>query len=431
MLQRVLIGSGVFAVAAILVMAVAVFDDNAPATSDTGALPGVTALDVEVLPDTGEAGVADPRARGVIIASLNGQFFAYAPDGEAGARPVQGPYEDGTSPDGAWQAMQFCPDAETCKLVILPAGASYQQEDIEAASVELGANFVEGQWARTGATFAALDQSGSLYLVEPDTLAARTVQACCVTAYAWTTDGDLLIGGAGKPGNFWVARAGLTDTIEQVASVSSPVDRFYESPDASQFAFAQSDAAGLRLMTIDTRNGDRLVDYGVLHEAVEAGGPQFAIAWSRDERYIAVGPVSAPYSLSVLDTVAGQLVSQYSFEEGYAGELVWSPVADSLAISTYSPDRLQHEVYVVDPASGDAPRHLLGGCRIVWSPDGRFIAAKAEPHDLGARAVDVETGVSWQIAAAPGLTPVAWGVDEATAIEHIRIPGRTAAVLGK
>jgi hypothetical protein len=183
-------------------------------------------------------------------------------------------------------------------------------------------------------------------------------------------------------------------------------------------------------MTADTTSG-RLIDYGVLHQTPSAEVTPFAIAWSHDQRYIAVGPIAAPYRLYVLDTLTGKLAATYDFEEGYAGELVWSPTANRLAISTYSLDRLRHEVYVVDPAADDAPRHLLSGCRIVWSPDGGFLAAKSEPHTFGAAAVNVETGHQWQLSSLPGATPVAWGLDQQTALQLVQIPGRSAAVLGK
>ena len=183
-------------------------------------------------------------------------------------------------------------------------------------------------------------------------------------------------------------------------------------------------------MTVDTITG-RLTDYAVLHEAPPEEGVPFAIAWSHDQRYVAVGPIAAPYSLYVLDTLNGELAATYEFEEGYAGELVWSPAANHLAISTYSPDRLRHEVYVVDPAVDAGPRHLASGCRIVWSPDGGFLAAKAEPHTFGTVAVNVDTGHTWRLTPRPGMTPVAWGLDQQSALDLVQIPGRSAAVLGK
>ena len=423
MLHRALVVSGVAAVAAILSLAAVVMHE--PGASPSTAEP-VSNAQVSV----DESELPDPAARGVVILSADWQLYSYTPDGEASGGPFAAPYEDGVSPDGLWQALKHCPDAEMCKLVIVAAGSRFEAGDLDANAVELGANFASGEWARSGAVFAALDESGSLYLVEPAGRSARVVQACCVTAYAWTADDTLLIGGEGKFGTYWLARAGIDEPITEMASVASPVTRFYESPDGLRFAFAQSDAKGLGLMTIDTASG-RLTDYGVLHGPAGVEGPQFAIAWSHDQRYVAVGPVAAPYRLFILDTRAGEVSARHDFEEGYAGELVWSPIANRLAISTYSPGRLRHEVYVVDTAGDSEPRHLLAGCRIVWSPDGRFLAAKAEPQSLGAAAVNVDTGRQWQIAPLSGLTPVAWGIDEAAAIEQIQVPGRSAAVLGK
>ena len=66
--------------------------------------------------------------------------------------------------------------------------------------------------------------------------------------------------------------------------------RFYEAPDATQFAFAQNETDGLALTTLDMPEG-RVTRYGALHQTQEAeGATPFAIAWSHDQRYIAVGP---------------------------------------------------------------------------------------------------------------------------------------------
>jgi len=421
-LYRAFVASGVAAAIAILSLAVVVIDRTPNPPSSDGPVANDQA-------QPGESAVPDPAARGVVILSSDGQLYTYTPDGESFGTASPAPFESGISPDGAWQALMSCTDA-TCALVIVPAGVSLAADAFETHAVQLDASFAGGEWSRSGSAFAALDQSGSLYLVEPATRATRVVQACCVTAYAWTADDQLLIGGEGKWGTYWLSQAGMTENIKGLANLASPITRFYESPDALQFAFAQSGADGLGMMTIDTRS-QHVNDYGVLHDAPDTGGPQFAIAWSHDQRFVAIGPVSAPYSLYVLDTQSGKPSARYDFEEGYAGELVWSPTANHLAVGTYSPDRQRHEVYVVNATDDTAPRHLLGGCRIVWSPDGQFLAAKTEPHVLGATAVNVDTGHHWQLAGLPGLTPVAWGTDEAAAMAQLQAPGRSAAVLGK
>jgi dipeptidyl aminopeptidase/acylaminoacyl peptidase len=126
-------------------------------------------------------------------------------------------------------------------------------------------------------------------------------------------------------------------------------------------------------------------------------------------------------------------VLSYSFEEGYAGELAWSPDGKHLAISTYSPDRTQHEIYMMNLIDGpSAPRHLLDGCKIAWSPDGQFIAVKREPHDAtGVSAIRVDSGYNWLITEQPALIPIAWGVDREDALARSAEPVPYAIQLGK
>ena len=78
------------------------------------------------------------------------------------------------------------------------------------------------------------------------------------------------------------------------------------------------------------------------------------------------------------------------FAEGYPGEIKWRPDGGELAVSTYDPQRTRHEVYIVEPATGVA-RHLIPGCIIVWSPDGRFMAVHKD-HEHGIVVADVATG---------------------------------------
>ena len=160
--------------------------------------------------------------------------------------------------------------------------------------------------------------------------------------------------------------------------------------------------------------------------------PELAVAWSPSGRQIAVGPVDAPYVMYLIEPDSKTLVRAYSFDEGYAGELSWSPDGTQLAISTYSPDRTRHEVYVMDVASDGAPRHLLDGCKIVWSPDSRFVAVKREPHDAtGVAAIRVDTGYHWALSQSPQFIPVSWGADQQTAVALASQPLPYAVQLGK
>ena len=124
--------------------------------------------------------------------------------------------------------------------------------------------------------------------------------------------------------------------------------------------------------------------------------------------------------------------STYSFEEGYAGEIAWSPDGAALAISTYSLDRTQHEVYVLEWGVDRVPRHLLDGCKIVWSPDGKFVAVKREPYkDPGLAVIRVDSGFHWPLTEQPSFIPLTWGVDEEQAVALAAKPLPYAIQLGK
>ena len=201
MLPRILFASGLIAVVAIVSLAAIVLDDS------PGALPDDTVASTSGLPAVGVE-LPDPDARGVVVLSLDYQLYSYTADGEAFGGPFMTPYETGLSPDGEWYAYQHCPDAETCMLVVLPNRSGLQVNDFADYAVALDADFVTGEWARTGATLAALDESGALYLVDPATRTAEQVQACCVTAYAWTADDELLMAGQGKLASSWLGIVG-------------------------------------------------------------------------------------------------------------------------------------------------------------------------------------------------------------------------------
>jgi hypothetical protein len=106
----------------------------------------------------------------------------------------------------------------------------------------------------------------------------------------------------------------------------------------------------------------------------------------------------------------------YYLREGYAGEMKWSPDGSQLAISTYSLDRKEHNVYLLGSLRSNELRFLNDGCLIFWSPDGRFIVAKREPHDLGVAAIRVSDGLSWTVTKIK-MTPASWGTDEAAALK--------------
>jgi Tol biopolymer transport system component len=152
---------------------------------------------------------------------------------------------------------------------------------------------------------------------------------------------------------------------------------------------------------------------GVKTDASIAGGVPLVVEWSPDSRYLAFGSLTgAPYALHVVerDAPSRETVSHETYEVagGYIGELAWSPSGDRLAISTYSADRRDHTVYMLDP-SGGAPVRLIDGCHIIWSPDGEHIAVHRDPQrEPGAWVVAVDGSEAYAISNEPTAFPLAW-----------------------
>jgi hypothetical protein len=343
---------------------------------------------------------------------------------------TEGYANPGLSFDGTWHAWSDCSNGAvvTCRLAITRAGVP-NTFDTSAAAVRLQASFENpGQWAHFSNRLAALDRDKNLYIVDAATREPDRV-ATSVTAFLWSADDALVFATDGAIQRF------SNGQVTTLTALQGPVTRLYPSPDELTVAFAQDDVDGWRLLAVDSHSG-AVTDYGHIgaipeRNVVHSTVPAFAIAWPQDQHYLAVSAVGSPFLLQVFDR-DGRQVARHFFNEGYAGELVWSPNNSELAISTYSPDRSRHEVYVLDASQpGGDVRHLLKGCRVVWSPDGRFLALKREPHTEGAGIVEVATGAHWQLAGNRVLTPVAWGLDDASAVHTALEPPLGSNVLGK
>jgi hypothetical protein len=369
----------------------------------------------------------DPLASGVIIAKSGNYYHWLEPSGARGSVMGMTYPEDGVSVDGRWQAGINWED-DKAFLAIFDRDSDGDVQDTKA--VRLPESLVGAEWAPESPLLAALDQS-ALYLVDPESGEASMV-AEGVTAYAWAA-GDRLIYATRATDGARLSALDEDGRAFELAVLSGPVDRFYVAPERDQVLFTQDDPEGWRLLALNPANG-RLHDYGSLGGRTlfqQATSPALAVAWSPDERRFAVGPVTTPYVMFLVDPLS-ETWTTYTFEEGYAGEMTWSPDGKQLAISTYSLDRTRHEVYVMDVAAGGEPRHLLDGCKIVWSPDGRFVAVKREPHDAtGMAAIRVETGYHWALTTNPQYIPVAWGEDEEAALALTMNPVPYAVQLGK
>jgi hypothetical protein len=416
--------TGGIALAVILVAAAAVIDKPGGPPEAVQVEPPPYASPVEV----DERPTADPDARGVIAGLAQGQMLRLTPQGEALGGPEPFFRRDGLSRDGRWLAMSDCKESG-CSLVL---GLYTESWGPNEATLPLQARFLTGEWAPQASVFAALDSEGRLYLVEPETRAARVLQSG-VTAFAWA-EGDRLILAAAREGHTSLLRMQTTGAWAELGRVKAPVNQFFPSPDALEFAFAQDDAAGWRLLSVNAADG-RLRDFGNLGgDSSHAKAPAFAIAWSPDRNHLAVGPVIEPFALHVVSAATGgAMVSSFRLAKGYAGELKWSPDGSLLAISTYAPNRVWHEVFVLGMDNLDAgPRFLLDGCEIVWSPDGLFVAVKREASRAQAMAaIRVDTGDYWHVSNLPYLVPAAWGFDAQAAAGQAMQPQRRSGQLGK
>lgn len=162
-----------------------------------------------------------------------------------------------------------------------------------------------------------------------------------------------------------------------------------------------------RLAQLADASSPPLVD-GVKGDAQVVGGVPLVVVWSPDGRYLAYGGLTgAPYTLHVVD---GRTLSQqdYVVAGGFIGELAWSAAGDRLAISTYSEDRHDHTVYILDPAGG-APVRLIDGCHIVWSPDSRHLVVRRDPqHSPGVWVVPVNGTEAYALTASENAFPLSW-----------------------
>jgi len=422
--RSLLLATGAIALVVLLVAAGVVLTKPAPAPEVAKAAPPSNASPVEV--DVSPA--ADPDAKGVIAAQAQGRLFRLTPQGESLSAPEPFSRRDGLSHDGSWLAANDCKDSG-CSLVVGAYRESWGPADL---TVQLEASFLTGEWAPEASVFAALDADGNLYFVQPEDRTARLLKPN-VTAFAWAA-ADRLMFATNEAGHTRLWRFSISGAWAELARLKGPVSQLFPSPDAQQFAFAQDDPAGWRLISVDVNDG-RLQDFGNLGaDSSHAKAPTFAIAWSPDATRLAVGPVTEPFALHVIQPgIQRAPVSSYRLEKGYAGELKWSPDGSKLAISTYAPNRVWHEVFVLGmDRLQDGPRFLLDGCEIVWSPDGLFVAVKREASRAQAMAaIRVDTGDYWHVLNLPNLLPVAWGVDSDAAAQQALLPLRRSGQLGK
>lgn len=421
MWKLLLTATGALSAAVIVLSAVIALDGGAREPEDVG-------RDAAVQPDEGSQ--PDPSATGVIAARAGDLLHLFNPAGERLGVKQAVTFQVATSTSGVWQAYRSCPGQNgPCSLLI----ARLSEENLKPVPVALPAGLQDGAWSPGADVLAALDDDGGLRLVDPTTLKA-TLMGKGVTTYAWSANGSLIYatfdGGRAELRLAQGARARL------MASLASPVTFLVPSPDRTRFAFVQDGSEGWRLSVAheggavhDAANPGRASAYG---DPETRAPDSAAISWSPDGRYISVSPVAQPFVMFVTQTDGEGRLGVYYLKDGYAGEMKWSPDGGRLAVSTYSLDRKQHNVYLLESLESNRLRFLIDGCLIFWSPDGRFLANHREPRNGSGMALTrVEDGHSWVISPHVSLVPASWGSDEQSAVKLAELPPRGIGGLGK
>lgn len=376
------------------------------ASTPTPAGPTATPPPTIVLPD-GVSGTFsyDDGSDYVTVSLPDGAEVGRAPDG-----PSKG---DDVSPDGLWRFhSEFRPAPD--------GGQTYAFTIVSADGRTVAAGDGEGYaWAPSGHRYVMLRYGESyqeLVTGDPETGDQDViVRQAGIFAFAWDAAGSGVIAVTAPAGGGWaIERFGLDDSRSLLALLDSVPGYLYRSPDGRRFAFTAGGNDGWRLMVYDdvTR---AVIDLGPMGSDGPDGQPltvppdqkgPLYIAWSPDSARVAFGGgLEPPYTMKIVDLESGSVQST-EFNEGYPGEIAWSPDGSKLGVSTYDAARTSHEVYTVDPATGMAT-HVAQGCIIIWSPDGRFLAAhSSEEH--GIVIVDTVTLLKGRLTSQPDDAPIAW-----------------------
>jgi WD40 repeat protein len=211
------------------------------------------------------------------------------------------------------------------------------------------------------------------------------------------------------------------EDLHREGHVAAPTDEAV-SPDGLSFASIVRMPEGVFLATSvrgETRTLAQLA--GPSDPALVAGGKGHAravegvpvvVAWSPDSSQIAYGSITGvPYTLTIAGALHLASPARHFVEVagGYVGEVAWSPDGRQIAVSTYSLDRLDHTVLIVDARSG-AVRRLIDGCHVTWSPDSQYVAVHRDPGaETGAWVVSVGNPLErWPISTEAGAFPLTW-----------------------
>lgn len=138
-------------------------------------------------------------------------------------------------------------------------------------------------------------------------------------------------------------------------------------------------------------------------------GIPLVVAWSPDSEKLAYGSITGePYALQIVEPFGLGRSQFHEVAGGYVGELAWSPDGRYLAISTYSLDRKNHTVFMLD-TTRNALAKVSDGCHLTWSPDGKYLAIHRDPGpEAGAWVISPDGHERYAVSREPGAFPYAW-----------------------
>jgi len=335
------------------------------------------------------------------------------PEATALARRVQTAEDTReTSADGAWYVDVGCD--VTCYLNARVDGLAHFTLEYESVA--------HVAWSPAHERFAAavrtLDGRNQFVLFEgegaPQTRVLFESPDMTVRTFAWIDEGRLLVS-TETHGAAALHAIDMSGHASRIADLASAAMWLHPAPDRSRFLYTQSNATGWRLHMLDVASM-AVTDLGNMGsdpagttppvESADGGKGPMYIAWSPDGTRVAFGGgFEPPYFMTTVDLGTGAR-ARTEFPNGYPGEMKWSPDGSMIGVSTYDIERTHHETWVVDTVTGTG-RHLMDGCVILWSPDGRFLAVHGE--DIwGIAIVDVVTGERGQLTHLSGDVPVDW-----------------------
>ena len=352
------------------------------------------------------------------------------------------PSPDEFSSDGVWRVV-----VESC-LAEISCVTSFVASDgrkthVDAIAAFAGPAGIGGHWAPTGHAYAYTVFGPTLdavsIVVIPDVSAPAPVAiytappGTIIASFAWHGDNEFVIAeDDGTAIRFAVVtRDGTRRTLDAAPVAAGSLVSLHTAPGAEGVAFSTLSADGWGLATIDIASGivsghsSAGTTGGSTNDCrpnLPSGSPPFfaepvprpapmGTSSSPDGSRLAfASSVQPPRTVTVLDLITNETALRGPFPSGIPRELMWRPDGTMIAVATYDDAAMHYETWLVDAATGEQ-RFLLEGCRLVWSPDSRFIAVRGSDTP-GIAIIEVATGARLQLTQDGANVPIRWTPSE-------------------